>query len=131
EFDVTKPSRDLLEFMAKRAPASELAELLSAGREADLKQWLRGRDIVDVICQLPEPPTAADIVPVLRALSPRLYSTASSPRAHPGEAHLTVGAVRYESHGRARRGVASTFLADRLGADGEVKIYIQPAPGFK
>ncbi|MEP6690437.1 MAG: hypothetical protein ABJD07_04735, partial [Gemmatimonadaceae bacterium] len=39
----------------------------------------------------------------------------SSPKAHPDEVHLTVAAVRYDAHGRSRKGVASTFLADRVG----------------
>ena len=55
-------------------------------------------------------------IALLKKLQPRLYSISSSPKAHPGEVHLTVGAVRYESHGRARKGVCSTFLADRCAA---------------
>ena len=59
------------------------------------------------------------------------YSISSSPKAHPGEVHLTVGAVRYESHGRVRKGVASTFLADRVGDAEFVKVFVQPSHGFK
>jgi len=55
----------------------------------------------------------ADFVRALKKLQPRLYSISSSPKAHPGQVHLTVGAVRYEHVGRARKGVCSTFLADR------------------
>jgi len=44
---------------------------------------------------------------------------------------LTVGAVRYESHGRVRKGVASTFLADRVGDTEFVKVFVQPSHGFK
>ena len=67
----------------------------------------------------------------IKRLTPRLYSISSSPKAHPGEVHLTVGAVRYESHGRVRKGVASTFLADRVGDTNFVKVYVQPSHGFK
>src|SRR5207245_1265274 len=52
-------------------------------------------------------------------------------RAHPGEVHLTVSAVRYESHGRERKGVASTFLADRVGDTDFVKVFVQSSHGFK
>ncbi len=52
----------------------------------------------------------------LRRLVPRLYSIASSQRAHPGEVHLTVAVVRYTMNGRERLGVCSTFLADRVVA---------------
>jgi len=68
---------------------------------------------------------------LLRKLGPRLYSISSSPKAHPGEVHLTVSAVRYESFGRGRKGVASTFLADRIGDADCVKVFVQPSHGFK
>lgn len=57
-----------------------------------------------------------DFVKSLKKLQPRLYSISSSPKAHPGRVHLTVGAVRYEKEGRARKGVCSTFLAERAQA---------------
>ena len=66
----------------------------------------------------------------LRALQPRLYSIASSPKAHPGEVHLTVGEVHYDLHNTARKGVASTFLGDRLGAGGTLGVYLQRSPHF-
>jgi len=58
----------------------------------------------------------AEFVKTLKKLQPRLYSISSSPKAHPGQVHLTVGAVRYEKDGRPRKGVCSTFLADRAQA---------------
>ncbi len=58
----------------------------------------------------------AELVKTLKKLQPRLYSISSSPKAHPGRVHLTVGAVRYEKEGRARKGVCSTFLAERAQA---------------
>ena len=57
----------------------------------------------------------------LEPLQPRLYSISSSPLATPGEVHLTVDAVRYDLEGRRRLGVASTFLADRLGHGASVQ----------
>jgi sulfite reductase (NADPH) flavoprotein alpha-component len=63
----------------------------------------------------------ADFVRSLRKLQPRLYSIASSPKAHAGQVHLTVGAVRYELGARQRKGVCSTFLADRVVA-GETRV---------
>jgi sulfite reductase (NADPH) flavoprotein alpha-component len=58
----------------------------------------------------------ADLVKTLKRLQPRLYSISSSPKAHAGHVHLTVGAVRYEAGARGRKGVCSTFLADRVVA---------------
>jgi len=80
---------------------------------------------------LPAPMPANDFVTLLKKLAPRLYSISSSPKAHPDEVHLTVSAVRYEIHGRLRKGVASTFLADRVGDANYVKVYVQPSHGFK
>jgi len=64
-------------------------------------------------------------------LQPRLYSISSSPKAHPDEVHLTVAAVRYESHGRARKGVCSTFLADRVDVNTPVPVFVQVSHGFR
>jgi len=130
-FDITKPSHDLLEAVAKRAPDSELAAVLAPEQREDLKKWLWGRDVLDVIKLLKNPLAVAEFLPLLRKLAPRLYSISSSPKAHPDEVHLTVSAVRYETCGRARKGVASTFLADRGQEVGAVKVFVQPSPGFK
>jgi sulfite reductase (NADPH) flavoprotein alpha-component len=68
---------------------------------------------------------------LLKKLAPRLYSISSSLKAHPDQVHLTVSAVRYEAHGRSRKGVASTFLADRVGETGNAPVFVQPSHGFK
>jgi sulfite reductase (NADPH) flavoprotein alpha-component len=105
--------------------------LLAPERREDLKKWIFGRDVLDTLRLLPEPLTLAELLPLLRRLAPRLYSISSSPKAHPGEVHLTVSAVRYESYGRQRHGVASTFLADRVGDADYVKVFVQPAHNFR
>lgn len=130
-YDITKPSQELLAAVAKAAPAGEFAALLAPERRDELKKWLWGRDVHDVLNLLPAPMPMAQLLPLLRKLAPRLYSISSSPKAHPGEVHLTVSSVRYESHGRERKGVASTFLADRVGDADFVKVFVQPSHGFK
>jgi sulfite reductase (NADPH) flavoprotein alpha-component len=71
--------------------------------------------VIDALLAVPAGAvSAAEFVGTLQRLQPRLYSISSSPRAHPGEVHLTVGAVRYERDGRSRKGVCSTYLADRV-----------------
>ena len=131
DFDVTKPSQELLASVAKAAPDSVIAPLIAPERRDDLKRWLWGRDVHDLLNLLPAPMPVVQLLPLLKKLAPRLYSISSSPKAHPGEVHLTVGAVRYESHGRVRKGVASTFLADRVGDADYVKVFVQPSHGFK
>lgn len=131
DYDVTKPSLELLAAVAKAAPESVIAPLVAPDRRDDLKKWLWGRDVHDLLNLLPAPMPVTQLLPLLKRLAPRLYSISSSPKAHPGEVHLTVGAVRYESHGRERKGVASTFLADRVGDTDYVKVFVQPSHGFK
>jgi sulfite reductase (NADPH) flavoprotein alpha-component len=89
----------------------------------------------DLAKHLAEPPakgqSAAEWVASLRKLQPRLYSISSSPKAHPGEVHLTVGIVRYELDGRSRKGVCSTFLADRVTGDVRVPVFVHKSPHFR
>ncbi len=122
--DITKPSNELLAAAAARVP--EMAAVFAD--KTALKSWLHGREVSDLLAQSTEPFTPAELVALLRKLAPRLYSISSSPKAHPGEVHLTVGIVRYEAHGLVRGGVCSTFLADRAG---EVPVFVQPSHGFK
>jgi len=70
------------------------------------------------------------LVDALRPLQPRLYSISSSPKAHPGEVHLTVGEVHYELNDRACKGVASTYLGDRLSDGGLLGVYVQKSAHF-
>lgn len=77
------------------------------------------------------PASVANFVEGLRKLQPRLYSIASSLKAHPEEVHLCVSAVRYSTDGVAHKGVASTFLADRLPLEGTTGIYFHAANHFR
>ena len=123
-FDITKPTNELLAAAAERT--SELASIFAD--KAALKTWLYGREVSDVLTLVAQPFTPSELIALLRKIAPRLYSISSSPKAHPGEVHLTVGIVRYESHGLARGGVCSTFLADRAG---DVPVFVQSSHGFK
>jgi sulfite reductase (NADPH) flavoprotein alpha-component len=121
----------LLAAVVDRALNGELAALIAPARRDDLKKWLWGRDVQDIIRLAGKPFSPAEFVPLLRKIAPRLYSISSSPKAHPGQVHLTVSAVRYESFGRGRKGVASTFLADRIGDAECAKVFVQTSHGFK
>ena len=131
-YDITRPSAELLKAAAERgASGGELAELLDAGRKDELKKWLWGREIIDVIGGLSQRFSAAEFITLLKKLQPRLYSISSSPKAHPEEVHLTVAAVRYDGHGRARKGVCSTFLAERCADHTPVPVFVQTSHGFR
>jgi sulfite reductase (NADPH) flavoprotein alpha-component len=121
----------LIATAAKRSPGSELAALVAPERKDDLKKWMYGREVVDLLGNLAQPFSAAEFAALLKKLAPRLYSISSSLKAHPDEVHLTVSAVRYEAFGRSRKGVASTFLADRVSDTGRAPVFVQPSHGFK
>jgi sulfite reductase (NADPH) flavoprotein alpha-component len=92
---------------------------------------LYGRDLLDLLQEFPTELAANQLVALLRKLPPRLYSIASSPAAHPDELHLTVAAVRYKLRERLHKGVASTFLADRLLTDETLPVFIERNEYFK
>jgi sulfite reductase (NADPH) flavoprotein alpha-component len=131
QYDITKPATDLLKAVAERNPSADVAPLLDPARREDLKKYLWGREVIDLVAGFSKVFSPAEFVKLLKKLQPRLYSISSSPKAHPAEVHLTVGAVRYESHGRKRGGVCSTFLADRVSADTTVPVFVQASHGFK
>ncbi len=122
--EIARPSPEMLTLIAERSQSSELRQLLV--HRDRLKDWLWGRQLADILQQFPITCTASELLDNLKRLQPRLYSISSSPLAHPGEIHLTMGTVRYGQ----RKGVASTFLADRAGA-AEIPVFIQPARHFR
>ncbi|MCX5360201.1 sulfite reductase flavoprotein subunit alpha [Streptomyces sp. NBC_00124] len=127
EREIRTPSKELIADLVERAPSSELASVVAHGDRSDLDSWLWGRDLLDLLRDAgPSAPGLAELLPFLRPLQARQYSISSSPLAHPGSIHLTVASVRYDRY----EGVASTYLADRVGADSTVGIYLQPNASF-
>jgi sulfite reductase (NADPH) flavoprotein alpha-component len=129
---ITRPTTSLLKVLAEESGDAELAGLLAPERQSELDKFVYGREVIDFLLRYPGVKLApAKFTGLLGKLQPRLYSISSSPKAHPGEVHLTVAAVRYESHGRSRKGICSTFLADRVDADTTVPVFFQSSPGFR
>jgi sulfite reductase (NADPH) flavoprotein alpha-component len=75
-------------------------------------------------------PDPEAFIEALDPLQPRLYSISSSLKSTPGRVSLTVDAVRYEIHERARHGVCSTFLGGRIARGDTIKVYVQKAQHF-
>ncbi|KTT57863.1 reductase [Pseudomonas oryzihabitans] len=123
-YEIARPSPEALALVAERSGHANIRALLAARDE--LKAWLWGRQLADVLASFPARLTAEELLGSLKRLQPRLYSIASSPLAHAGQVHLTVSAVRYGT----RKGVASTFLADRL-QDATTEVQIQPSRHFR
>src|SRR5436189_6291225 len=118
DYSVKQPTPKFLKAIAHRASAATtLSYLLAADRKQDLETYLWGMEIVDFLSEHPSARFAPEeFVSLLTKLQPRLYSVASSLKAYPDQVHFIVDVVRYESHGRVRQGVASSFLADSADA---------------
>jgi len=130
--DITALSRAIARKYLALSPNPDLEKLLSDESMSEFREWIWGRQIIDLIETFPiKDLTAQQFASILRKLPPRLYSIASSPKAHPGEVHLTVAAVRYDGHGKKRKGVASTFLADEAPAGSKVEVYVHRNMNFR
>lgn len=133
-YAISQPDRKFLAKLAEKAgdAGASLTELLSPEKKEELNTYLWGREIIDFILDYPsvkwEP---QELVDILKKLNIRLYSIASSLAAKPDQCHLTVAAVRYTSQGRPRKGVCSTFLADRIDGATEIPVFITPGKAFR
>ena len=111
-FDLNKPTPALLELLGISATPAP-------------------HHVIDALLAAATKPKPAAFVSALKPIAPRLYSISSSPKAHPGQVHLTVGAVRYELNGRARKGACSTFLAERALSHGKVGVFVHSNKAFR
>ncbi|MFF3502379.1 sulfite reductase subunit alpha [Streptomyces sp. NPDC003247] len=131
EREIRTPSKELVADLVERAPSSDLASVVAHGDRSDLDSWLWGRDVFDLLRDAgAAAPGVDELLPFLRPLQARQYSISSSPLAHPDRIHLTVASVRYGTPHRRYEGVASTYLADRVGADATVGVHLQPNASF-
>ena len=113
---ITQTTPKFLKAISERAVngAPLLTELLKPERKEDLEKYLWGMEVIDFLIEHPSIKwTPQDLVDTLAKLMPRLYSISSSLKAHPDQVHFTIDVVHYESRGRKRKGVCSTFLAER------------------
>ena len=112
------------------AKSEQLTDLLQIANKDSLVDYMWGRELIDLFLEFPQSGLSAqDFVGLLRPMPPRLYSIASSLSAHAEEVHLTVAVVRYEGNGRKRKGVCSSYLAERVGDT--IPCYLHPNKNFK
>ena len=128
-YNLNTPSRRLLELVATRTGA-DVAPLLDKANAEAFKRYLGGwneaHDVLDVLESHPEARmTPAELIGCLRKSLPRLYSVASSQRAHPDQVHVLIVSVRYVIRDRERLGVCSTWFADRWPIGARAELYLQ------
>lgn len=126
--DIARITPEFLQWLAEQGHDGLRQRLLPEHKSA-LKDWLWGRQLADLLAEFPVRVDAQQLLMRLKPLQPRLYSIASSPKAHAGEVHLTVSTVRYRHQDRARHGVCSGFLADRSEVQ-PVGLFIQKSAHF-
>jgi sulfite reductase (NADPH) flavoprotein alpha-component len=129
--DIARPSDDCMLFLAERAfdEKDVLTLRALAGGEGPVE--LAEADLLDLLMACPSVmPSLPGLLKSLDRLQPRLYSIASSPKAHPREVHLTVSAVRWERNERQRTGIGSCYLADFARPGDVVPIFVQKSHGF-
>lgn len=132
-YDITGLSKPVLKKYNTLAKSADVEKLLGDDSKEKLKEFLWGRQVVDALAEFPlkKGVSGREFVSILRKMPPRLYSIASSIKAHPGEVHLTIAAVRYESNGRSRKGVASTYITDRVALGETIPVYTHANKNFK
>lgn len=131
-FEIKQPSKEFINEIALRSGDQELNGILESGDKDKLADYFWGRDTLDLLLQFPSVEfSAAEFLALLKPLQHRAYSISSSGNLHPETVHLTVASVRYNSYGREHKGVCSTYLADLVDENTEVKCFFAPNKIFK
>jgi len=89
-------------------------------------------DLLDIVRKYPIKNIGQfeDFLVTLNAISPRLYTIASSPAAHENEVHVIVAKDVYDVNGQARFGLCSDFLKN-LKVGVKQKFFVQPNKRFR
>jgi sulfite reductase (NADPH) flavoprotein alpha-component len=131
-FEITLLTKKILQQAVAFTENEELQSLVLVENASQLKEYCNGRDLLDLLRDFgPWKASAQEIVSLLRKMPPRLYSIASSIAANPDEVHLTIGAVRYSTHGRERKGVCSILCAERIQEGDTVPVFVQINKHFR
>lgn len=120
--------------MTEREKASSLFSQGSSLKDnSTLNKYIEERELTDVFADFSSCTTKlVDLLKHVRLLQPRYYSISSSPTVSLGaKVSVTAAVVRYESLGKPRTGVCTTFLCDRLKIGENCAIFISKNPEFR
>ena len=129
KYEITASNPQLVTKFAELSGSKKLAKLVED--KDKLREYAGNTQVVDVLAEKKTKLSADELVGLLRKLTPRLYSIASSQSEVDEEVHLTVGLVEYQKGDESRQGGASSFLAQRLEEGGEVKVFVENNNNFK
>lgn len=131
DFEISTPSSDFVKAIEARANDEHLTHIVEHGDKEAMEAFLWSKDALDLLNLYPHISLSVEeLVGLLKPLQHRAYSISSSSKQHPDSVHLTIASVRYNSHGRDHGGVASCFLADRVG-DQPSKVFMTPNKSFR
>ncbi|RZJ97555.1 MAG: sulfite reductase subunit alpha, partial [Brevundimonas sp.] len=131
-YDIGSLNKSIIQKWQAKSGSPFLRSLVQADDKKAYDDFCWGRDLIDLVVDHPADfADGEELVSILKKLQPRLYSIASSPNAHPGEVHLCVGIVRYNTFGRKRGGICSTFLADRMTEEVKPRVYVHSNSAFR
>ncbi len=125
--DITTLSPRTLESYAAVTGNQDVKALIAGGEG---RGWVAGRQLIDLVGTFPSALSGEQLRTITRPLAPRAYSIASSRREIGEEVHLLISAVRYQSHGRTRKGVASNCVAERRKRGDRVRVKLRPNRHF-
>ncbi|MEO0635662.1 MAG: sulfite reductase subunit alpha [Pseudomonadota bacterium] len=132
QYEILTPSKDFIWRVAEMAGDDHLSHIRENDDKEALDDFLWNRDTLDVLNQYSKVKFSADeFVSLLRPLQHRAYSISSSPKEHADQIHLTIGTVRWKAYQREHGGVASTFLADRVGEGGKSGVFLSENKAFR
>ena len=128
-YELTHITPDVLNRFAQLTDNNQIKQILTS--PDTVKDFIYGKDLVDLFTLFPEKFSADQFVSLLRPIQPRLYSISSSPVAYPDEVHITVGVVKYKNGDRKKTGLCSVFLSDRIEEDETAPVFIERNHNFR
>ncbi|WP_319410256.1 sulfite reductase flavoprotein subunit alpha [uncultured Cohaesibacter sp.] len=131
QLEISTPSSDFIKAIAERTDDEHLQHIVDFNDKEAMEAYLWSKDALDIARLHPKAKfSVEELIALFKPLQHRAYSISSSSKMHEKSVHLTIASVRYESHGRKHGGVASCFLADRVGSDA-AKVFISPNKSFR
>ena len=128
-YEITLSNPQLVTKYAELSGSKKLAKLVED--KDKLREYAGNTQIIDVLGEKKAALSAEQLLGLLRRLTPRLYSIASSQEEVGEEVHLTVGLVEYHKGEETRQGGASSYLAQRLEEGDSVRVFVEANNHFK
>jgi len=128
--NLCKITPHLLRKIGEKIISPKLNSLLLPENKPALKSYLEERQLIDLLEEYPNALIPQNLGDHLLPLLPRYYSIASSCKKDPLTIELTVAHVQYQSLGKTRIGVGSSFLCEEIEKGSSISFFVQSSNGF-